>query len=171
MSRRWGEAFTLGGLAGLPFVGKSGFGAYFHHVPVNGKLLIIFAPHVGIGQLGKIGALQRDGQDSVSSACGAAIGAYKELQKKAFAPVDPNAVLDLVKEEGADVPFDPQLKTIVDLLKPRLEGIESSTDSIAFVTYQMYGIIRELLYGILDQTPDLFQTCSEGTCHYYKCKS
>ena len=163
MSRRWGEAFTLGGLAGLPFAGKSGFAAYFHHVPVDGKLLIMFAPHVGIGPLGKIGALQRNGQDSISSACGAAIGAYKELQKKAFAPVDPNAVLDLAKDEDADAVFDPQLKTIVDLLKPRIEGIESYTDSIAFVTYQMYGIIRELLYGILDQTPDLFQDCSEGT--------
>lgn len=54
-------------------------------------------------------------------------------------------------------------QTIVDLLKPRLKGIEDSSDSIAFVTYQMYGIIRELLYGILDQTPDLFESCSEGT--------
>ena len=54
-------------------------------------------------------------------------------------------------------------QTIVDLLKPRLMGIEDSSDSIAFVTYQMYGIIRELLYGILDQTPDLFESCSEGT--------
>lgn len=54
-------------------------------------------------------------------------------------------------------------QTIVDLLKPRLKGIEDSSDSIGFVTYQMYGIIRELLYGILDQTPDLFESCSEGT--------
>ena len=163
MSRRWGEAFTLGGLAGLPFAGKSGFSAYFHHVPENGKLLIMFAPHVGIGPLGRIGALQRDGQDSISSACGAAVGAYKELQKKKAAPADPVTVLDLLKDEDTAIDFDPQLKTIVDLLKPRLEGIEESTDSIAFVTYQMYGIIRELLYGILDQTPDLFESCSEGT--------
>ena len=163
MSRRWGEAFTLGGLAGLPFAGKSGFSAYFHHVPENGKLLIMFAPHGGIGPLGRIGALQRDGQDSISSACGAAVGAYKALQKKKAAPVDPVTVLDLLKDEDTAVDFDPQLKTIVDLLKPRLEGIEESTDSIAFVTYQMYGIIRELLYGILDQSPDLFETCSEGT--------
>lgn len=163
MSRRWGEAFTLGGLAGLPFAGKSGFSAYFHHVPENGKLLIMFAPHVGIGPLGRIGALQRDGQDSISSACGAAVGAYKELQKQKAAPVDPVTVLDLLKDEDTAIDFDPQLKTIVDLLKPRLKGLEESTDSIAFVTYQMYGIIRELLYGILDQTPDLFESCSEGT--------
>lgn len=161
MSKRWGEAFTLGGLAGLPFAGKSGFSAYFHHVPENGKLLVMFAPHVGIGPLGRIGALQRDGQDNISSACGAAVGAYKELQKKKASPVDPVTVLDLLKDEDTAIDFDPQLKTIVDLLKPRLKGIEDSSDSIAFVTYQMYGIIRELLYGILDQTPDLFESCSE----------
>lgn len=161
MSKRWGEAFTLGGLAGLPFAGKSGFSAYFHHVPENGKLLVMFAPHVGIGPLGRIGALQRDGQDNISSACGAAVGAYKELQKKKASPVDPVTVLDLLKDEDTAIDFDPQLKTIVDLLKPRLKGIEDSSDSIAFVTYQMYGIIRELMYGILDQTPDLFESCSE----------
>ena len=48
MINRWQEGFSLGGLGGLPFAGKSGFGAYLHHVPDNGKLLIMFAPHVGI---------------------------------------------------------------------------------------------------------------------------
>jgi len=52
---RWQEGFALGGLAGLPFAGKSGFGAFLHHVPENGKLLVFFAPHVGIGPLGRIG--------------------------------------------------------------------------------------------------------------------
>ena len=83
MMNRWQEGFTLGGLGGLPFAGKSGFGAYLHHVPEDGKLLVLFAPHVGIGPLGRVGALQRDGQTSVSSACGAAVGAYKALQKSA----------------------------------------------------------------------------------------
>ena len=44
---RWGEGFSLGGLGGLPFAGKSGFRAYLHHCPDNGKLLVMFAPHVG----------------------------------------------------------------------------------------------------------------------------
>lgn len=37
MINRWQEGFTLGGLGGLPFAGKSGFGAYLHHVPDNGE--------------------------------------------------------------------------------------------------------------------------------------
>eukprot|EP00954_Amorphochlora_amoebiformis_P020003 1336131-Amorphochlora_amoeboformis.AAC.1 len=30
----WGDSFHLGGLAGIPFTGKTGFGAYAAHVPV-----------------------------------------------------------------------------------------------------------------------------------------
>lgn len=162
MVNRWKEGFVLGGLAGIPFAGKSGFGAYLHHVPENGKLLVFFAPHVGIGPLGRIGALQRDGQVNISSACGAAVGAYKALQKKKVIPDDPVTVLDTLNKEDTDVDFDPQLLTILKLLGPRLQGIEESSDSIAFVTYQMYGIIRSLMYDIiLKQTKDLFDNTNE----------
>ena len=147
--------------AGLPFAGKSGFGAYLHHVPDNGKLLVMFAPHVGIDAEGRIGGLQRDGQAAVSSACGAAIGAYKALQKKQLTPQDPLLVLENVRKEDTDVKFDPQLDQIVKVLAPRLKGIEESSDSIAFVTYQMYGIIRELITACITQTPDLFESANE----------
>ena len=33
MVHRWQEGFSLGGLAGIPFAGKAGFGAFLHHVP------------------------------------------------------------------------------------------------------------------------------------------
>jgi hypothetical protein len=160
MVNRWQEGFTLGGLGGLPFAGKSGFGAYLHHVPDNGKLLVIFAPHVGIDAEGRVGGLQRDGQATVSSACGAAIGAYKTLQEKKKSPQDPLQILESVEPEDTDQ-FDPQLEKIVKLLAPRLKGIEDSENSIAFVTYQMYGIIRELITACITQTPDLFDSASE----------
>jgi hypothetical protein len=38
----------MGGLGGLPFVGKTGFKAYSSHVPKDGHIFILFAPHVGI---------------------------------------------------------------------------------------------------------------------------
>ena len=157
MINRWQEGFTLGGLGGLPFAGKSGFGAYLHHVPDSGKLLVLFAPHVGIDEIGRIGSLQRDGQAKVSTACGAAIGAYKQLQEKKKTASDPLLVFE------ADNPreYDPQLKDIVNLLAPRLEGIDESADSIGFVAYQMYGIIRELITACITETPDLFDFASE----------
>jgi Ca2+-binding EF-hand superfamily protein len=157
MVDRWQEGFSLGGLAGLPFAGKSGFLAYMHHVPDSGKLLVMFAPHVGIGADGSIGALQRDGQALVSNACGAAVGAYKVLQKKKGTRAIQGS---MVNSTDTDL-FDPQLEKIVQLLEPRLEGIEKSVDPIAFVTYQMYAIVRDLLSVCIEDTTDCWEYARE----------
>ena len=57
----WGECFYMGGLGGIPFIGKVGFGAYCAHVPRGGNLFILFAPHVGITPDGTIGKYARNG--------------------------------------------------------------------------------------------------------------
>ena len=76
-----GRAFCMGGLAGFPFVGKTGFGAFMHHVPNGGHMLIVCASHVGIDSHGNVGKLNRVGMEKDSSACGAAIAAYKFCEK------------------------------------------------------------------------------------------
>ena len=167
MMDRWGEGFSLGGLAGLPFAGKSGFRAYLHHVPDNGKLLIMFAPHVGIDGEGRIGGLQRDGQDAVSKACGAAIGAFKAIKASgAPAPAAPAADPSKSSEAILKIPdpysdFDPQIQQIVGLLKPRMEGLDESANDIGFVTYQMYGIVRDLIDACVTNTPDVWEWTGE----------
>lgn len=51
-----GEVFHMGGLAGIPFTGKVGFGAFSHHVPDgDGHCAILLAPHIGIDDRGKFG--------------------------------------------------------------------------------------------------------------------
>jgi hypothetical protein len=57
----WGECFYMGGLGGVPFVGKTGFVAYTHHVPKNGNIFILFASHVGISPTGEVGKISRLG--------------------------------------------------------------------------------------------------------------
>ena len=140
MVSRWQEGFSLGGLGGLPFAGKSGFRAYLHHVPDSGKLLIMFAPHVGIDAEGRVGALQRDGQDAVSKACGAAVGSYKAIQAKAEKQrkegLLPTSSIRDIPDYDND-PFDPELGIIIDLLTPRLKDLEKSEEPITFVTYQV----------------------------------
>ena len=111
----------------------------------------------GIDELGRVGSLQRNGQANVSTACGAAIGAYKELQKKKKVAADPLVVL----EQDNPSTYDPQLSDIVKLLAPRLNGIEQSADSISFVTYQMYGIIRELITACITENADVFDFATE----------
>jgi len=165
MMNRWGEGFSLGGLAGLPFAGKSGFRAYLHHVPDSGKLLIMFAPHVGIDGDGRIGALQREGQSALSKACGAAIGAFKAIKSAGAAPPSSSptsssaSVLNMADSTYDE--FDPQITQIVELLTPRMEGIDASANDIGFVTYQMYGIVRDLVDACIRNTPDVWDWTDE----------
>ena len=78
-AERWGEVFPLGGLAGLPFTGATGWGAFSSHVPKNGHICVLYAPHVGIDSDGNVGKVTREGQDCSSAACGAAIGAFNAV--------------------------------------------------------------------------------------------
>ena len=170
MVSRWEEGFSLGGLGGLPFAGRSGFRAYLHHVPDNGKLLILFAPHVGIDANGGIGGLEREGQSKVSKACGAAVGSYIAIKAQAekaninpvLLPASPMTMLDTQDDyEDPNVPFDPELGIIIDRLKPLIPGIEKAGDPITYVTYQMYTIVRDLLDDCIKETSDVWDWATE----------
>ena len=65
----------------MPFAGKMGWTAFSNHVPVDGNILIMFAPHVGIDKNGEVGKVNRKGQVQCSTACGAAIGAYNLVKE------------------------------------------------------------------------------------------
>ena len=62
MTKRWGEIFPLAGLAGFPFTGKTGWGAFSAHVPTDGHIVILYAPHVGVDCNGTVGSISREGQ-------------------------------------------------------------------------------------------------------------
>lgn len=66
-----GNPFTLGGLAGYPFTGLTGFGAFAGHIPDNGFAIIEYGPHIGFTKSGEIGAVIRKGQSHESTCCGA----------------------------------------------------------------------------------------------------
>jgi len=78
MSTYYGHSFPLGGLGGAPFAGKTGFGAFSHHVPDNGNVVIVFGPHIGFALDGEAGKFLRTGQASLSTACGALVAAYNQ---------------------------------------------------------------------------------------------
>lgn len=71
---RWGATFALGGLGGIPALGRTGWGACLAHVPERsgrGRLLVIGAPHVGVTPDGELGQNLRRGQDHPTPTCGA----------------------------------------------------------------------------------------------------
>lgn len=71
----YGQNFNLGGLAGFPFAGRTGFGAMAAHIPDDGSVLIVYAPHVGVATTGGVGKVERRGIELLDNCCGSAIAA------------------------------------------------------------------------------------------------
>ena len=82
IERVWGEAFNFSSLAGMLFLGKTGFSAAHHHAPTaNGRERYVYyvLPHIAIGPQGEIGRCGRPGRSEPSNACGALIAFQQEL--------------------------------------------------------------------------------------------
>ncbi len=78
----WGEAFNFSSLAGMLYLGKTGFTAAHHHAPNEDghERYVYFAlPHIGIDAAGQIGNCQRSGRKETSHACGALVSFQQEL--------------------------------------------------------------------------------------------
>lgn len=132
--------FNLGGLGGLPFVGLSGMGAFTSHAPVDGKIFIVYGPHVGISNDGVVGKIERVGKNSVSGSCGAGIGAYKAI----IAMKDP---MPTTTKDAFSIK-DVQEEYIISQLSTRLDSIkgkEPDNDTITYVTNKMYDLVWEML--------------------------
>lgn len=162
LKNRWGENFGLGGLGGVPFTGKAGFGAYSHHVPNGGKMFILFAPHVGVEYEGTVGSLRRVNQDGVSSACGAAVGAFKAL-KAEMAAAESSDNMNYEARTGVSDYFDAQINFIKAKLKQRLANYASAPDAITYVTYQMYALVREFFIDEVLSAPGFWDYAEELT--------
>merc|ERR1719223_2626567 len=62
LMKDWGECFQMGGIGGCPYVGQTGFETLISHAPVEGNIVIMFGPHVGIAPNGEVGKYLRIGQ-------------------------------------------------------------------------------------------------------------
>jgi len=132
-----GEVFYMGGLGGIPFPGITGLGATLHHVPENGTLFILYAPHVGISLEGKIGDYNRFGLTYPGHACGAAIGAYNKLKN-----LDKYEMASLCNNNQ----YDPQFDYILKQLSKHMNTINSTADENQInvnIANTMYLIIEE----------------------------
>lgn len=135
MRRSWGKVFNLGGIGGIPFVGKTGFGAFSAHVPDNGNLLILYGPHVGLSPTGEIGKLLRTGQHHLTRTCPTAIAAYESgLFCSQSCSDDPNSH-DMMTH----------LKRIVS---PKSKSISQSEEPMATLAKQMFQISDSMLCEI-----------------------
>jgi Limiting CO2-inducible proteins B/C beta carbonyic anhydrases len=72
--------FNLGGLAGLPFTGITGYNAFAHHVPEKGTALIFVGSHIGYSKKEGWGKIEREGQHETTTCCGAVVQALEKLK-------------------------------------------------------------------------------------------
>lgn len=73
--------FFFGGISGMPFTGKTGFGAFASHIPDDGAAIILYGPHIGITKDGTAGKVLREGQSKPSSSCGSLIAGLNNVKK------------------------------------------------------------------------------------------
>jgi len=73
--------FMSGGLAGFPFVGTVGLGAWASHITSGGTLFITSTPHIGVTIDGRAGRMLRKGKPNsiTDNTCGAVAGAIGEV--------------------------------------------------------------------------------------------
>jgi hypothetical protein len=86
--------FMSGGLAGYPFVGSVGFGAFASHVAttLGGTLFVTSTPHIGVTEDGRSGRMLRRGKaDSITdNTCGAVAGAIDQVVNQLSSAPDQN---------------------------------------------------------------------------------
>ena len=139
----FGSPFALGGLGGIPFSGKTGFGAYASHVPDDGNIFILFAPHCGVAAdaegISVCGKIHREGQSHLTTACGAALGAY-------------GAVKDLEEQyEPNTTNYDNQMEYIKAVMWQNKTRIGFAPDAAAETTNVMYEHVRDYVLDIIDK--------------------
>ncbi len=125
--------FEMGGLAGLPFAGKTGMTAFAHHVPDQGAACIVYGPHIGMSDAGQLGKVLRPGQQADTTACGALGVAIKRFQ----AAPDYQPVLD----------EDDSQEALLELrLKPYMAQVLAAPQPLQAATEAAYTITHELIY-------------------------
>ncbi|MEX0593849.1 MAG: hypothetical protein WD115_03665 [Balneolaceae bacterium] len=136
------NAFQLGGLAGYPFTGETGFRAFASHIPENGAAILLYGPHIGISKAGRVGFMKRIGQNQETTCCGALHGTLSRFSSGEATLPDPD--------------MDHQMWYIANALQDQKEEILSGSSPIVQITDQMYRLIDEGMDRLLTSAHDAF---------------
>mmetsp|Transcript_11216 Transcript_11216/g.15789 ORF Transcript_11216/g.15789 Transcript_11216/m.15789 type:complete len:339 (-) Transcript_11216:940-1956(-) len=142
LGRCYGKNFFLGGLAGFPFAGNTGFGAMSAHIPDNGFCLIVQAPHVGITQDGVVGVVEREGIELVDKCCGSAIAASNYLQ----GITDGGATITTKIQNFSDF----QQGAVQELILPHGKRLSSASNRMKELPYALFESQDMLMQDIIE---------------------
>jgi len=135
MRHTWGHVFNLGGIGGIPFVGKTGFTAFSHHVPDSGNLLVVYAPNIGMAPNGELGKLLRDGQNKLTATCSSAIEAYNAALKG---------------EKVSDGPTHDMMTHLKRAMAGKATSISEAKDPMAALAREMFEISDKQMRDIIN---------------------
>lgn len=138
-----GNPFSLGGLAGYPFTGLTGFGAFAAHIPDDGFAIIEYGPHIGFTKSGKVGAVIRKGRLHESTCCGAIKASIDDM-------LDGN-----VGKRDSDLDY--QEWKIEEKLSLRIDQIKEHSTPIVEATNVLYNQIDEQIKKLLKASDKAFK--------------
>jgi len=141
--RVYGNNFNLGGLAGFPFAGNTGFGAMSNHIPDDGYSLIIYGPHVGISKKGVIGKVERQGVKVDDFCCGSAVAASNYLQGITDGGMPVSTTLQTFS--------DFQQGAVQQLILPHGKRLADAEDRMKELPYALYESQDLLLAEIIEK--------------------
>jgi hypothetical protein len=139
----YGNNFNLGGLAGFPFAGNTGFGAMAAHIPDDGYCLTVHGPHVGITAAGYVGKVERSGIALVDTCCGSAIAASGYVQ----GITDGGAKITTNIQSFSDF----QQGAVQELILPHGKRLSDAKDRNVELPYALYDSQDLLMRDIIEQ--------------------
>lgn len=137
--------FSMGGLAGFPFSGLTGLGAFTAHIPDNGYAIIVYGPHIGFTKKEKVGFVHRVGQKQESTCCGAL-----------------KASVDVLKNDTVgqrDSELDYQQWKLEEILSHEEKQILAESDPIIEATEVMYKAIDKRMKKLLEESAGNLNNC------------
>lgn len=137
------EPFNLGGLAGFPFTGITGFNAFAGHIPDDGCAIILYGPHIGISETNHPGKVIRNGQELETSSCGALKGVVNHLLAD--------------ESDKPDMEFDFQQRNLTNQLGELSEEIGAFDEPIIETTELMFLKISRRIRLLFEKTKNQFK--------------
>ncbi len=135
--------FNLGGLSGLPFIGKTGLLAFASHIPTNGGAFIIYGPHIGVTNEGELGKIRRDEQVSDSNCCGS-INVGVETAKSGIKPLEVDRL-------------DPQQNRVEQILFEKKDEILNAPNPMKAATEIIYNRTHQRIHEMVASTEEAFK--------------
>jgi hypothetical protein len=139
--RAYGEHFTMGGLAGFPFGGVTGFGAMAHHIPDGGSCLVVYGPHVGVDSYGTIGTVERRGRAKGGACCGSAAAACGYVTKVHNG--------ESKKIDAPNVCLDAQQAFVGSMLLPYAKRVVEAKETQVELPMALFDAQKELMSSII----------------------